>query len=62
MSYSDDDDDKWPVEGCESAFDLGWLHGTEDVGQSGKFRPGISLTEDEFEDYKAGYREARKNW
>ena len=49
-------------EGCDDPFDLGWKHGTEDIGGGFKYRPGINLSSDEFDDYKSGYQEAREGW
>lgn len=48
--------------GCDTPFDLGWMHGTEDIGNTFKYRPDISLSRDEFDDYKEGYKEARRGW
>lgn len=49
-------------EGCDTPYDLGWKHGTEDIGDTFKYRPGISLSRDEFDEYKDGYKEAQRDW
>lgn len=49
-------------EGCDNAFDLGWKHGTEDIASSFNYHPDIELTKDDWDDYKEGYKEARKGW
>ena len=50
-------------ENCDTPYDLGWKHGTEDCHDiSYEFRPDCPLTFDEMEDYKDGYREAKRGW
>lgn len=46
----------------EDPFDMGWRHGTEDIHVQFKYRPDRSLSKDDFEEYKDGYREAHKGW
>lgn len=50
------------TEGCETPGDLGWMHGTEDIGGAVTYRAGVSLTPGEFDDYKEGYKDARRGW
>lgn len=50
------------LEGCKTPGDLGWKHGTEDIGSTFRYRPGVHLTPDQFEDYKTEYKEARRGW
>lgn len=56
--------DKWfpGFEGVKTPGDLGWKHGTEDIGGSFKYRPGCLMTKDQYEEYKDAYKEARRNW
>lgn len=49
-------------EGCDTAYDLGWKHGTEDIHDPFKYRPGYRMTPDDFDEYKEGYKEARRGW
>ena len=49
-------------EGCDNAWDLGWKHGTEDIHNSFKYRPYAGMSQSDYEDYKDGYKEARKGW
>lgn len=49
-------------EGCDNAYDLGWKHGTEDIHDSFNYRPGIRLNRDDYDDYREGYKDARKGW
>lgn len=49
-------------EGCDTPYDLGWKHGTEDIHDSFNYRPDIDLSRDEFDEYKEGYKEARRGW
>ena len=50
------------IEDCDTPFDLGWLHGTEDIGEGFNYRPGVSLSRDDFDEYRDGYKEARQGW
>ena len=43
---------------CTTPYDLGALHGFEDRGEPGGFRPRYSMTRDQREEYEDGYREA----
>lgn len=50
-------------EGCDTPYDLGWKHGTEDIGHTFSYRSGIiSLSLDDLDEYKDGYKEARQGW
>ena len=63
MVLNDQYDDWEPGwEGCDTPYDLGWLHGTEDAGSAWTPRPGCQFSSIEFDDYKDGYREARRGW
>jgi hypothetical protein len=56
---------KWPYNGHRDAYDMGWAHGTEDIGFPFKYRwreEDINLNINEQADYKQGYRDARRNW
>ena len=50
------------LEDCETAYDLGWLHGFEDIGYEINYRPDCAMTDYEIADYKKGYMESRKVW
>jgi len=43
-------------------YDMGWQHGAEDIGFRFKYRPDEPLTPEQFEEYKQGYRDARRGW
>lgn len=46
----------------ESPFDIGWRHGTEDIGEQFRYRPDRRMTNQEYDEYRAGYKEARRGW
>lgn len=49
-------------EGCNNAYDLGWKHGTLDIGESYKYEPGVWLSKKDFLEYVEGYKDARRGW
>jgi hypothetical protein len=55
--FDEDEANKWPYDGCYNAYDLGIMHGSEDIGEMFRYRPGIYLNDEEWAEYKDGYSE-----
>lgn len=44
--------------GCETPYDYGWYRGTRDE----QFLPDVWFTNEEFEEYRQGYNDAKDGW
>ena len=53
---------EWGFGNCDTPWDLGWLHGTEDIGEPRNYRPGCPLTPEERADYEEAYRHAGQGY